>query len=109
MLSRLQVSEGSAVSVFPGWMWAEMHCPVCNHEWIGVAAVGTKGIVCPGCGCSDDEFYWLSDERPAMAHDGCWLTGEDQVPTMPELEQVESKAQPILVRLCLWLLRKMGR
>ena len=75
---------GGTVSVFPGWMFIEFTCGDCGHHWFGVAAVGAHGLECPGCHRVDPEYVWYPDDddpnKPEMAHDGCWLTGELNVP-----------------------------
>lgn len=66
-------------AVFPGFAMMEMKCALCGHQWIGVAAVGTVGAECPGCGVNERGFVWRGP-KPWTAHDGCWLTGAYLLP-----------------------------
>lgn len=101
-------SEGSTVSVFPGFMHAELHCPRCGAEWQGVAAVGVEGIACPACGFSDASFVWLPDAddpaRASMPHDGCWLTGEFVPVEMRGHDKGEPARYSLLARVLIWCL-----
>lgn len=62
-------------AVFPGYAIVEFACEQCGHEWVGVAAVGTIGVTCPGCARTDERFVWRGNPVD-MPHDGAWLTGE---------------------------------
>lgn len=98
-------SEGSTVSVFPGFMHAELSCPRCGAEWFGVAAVGITGIACPECGFRDASFVWLPDaddpQRATMPHDGCWLTGEF-VPVEMQGEEKPVSEYSLVARVLIW-------
>jgi len=119
-------AQDCLVSMFPGFMYARLHCPECGHEWNGVAAVGMTGVACPACGFRDRDFVWRAPAdhfSRAMPHDGCWLTGE--FPLQMEVRPFRAEdinaafdkdvkplfpltwRQRIMVRLLNWLIGKL--
>lgn len=80
------VAEGSHGSylqrspvVFPGYSIQGFHCVACDHEWYGLALVGTVGVTCPKCGLLEERFVWPKPDV-LMAHDGAWLTAHWDLP-----------------------------